>query len=369
MAILDFAKAFDKVPHDLLLQKLTHYGISGNIHNWIKSWLMNRSQVVQVDGAQSDPVRVTSGVPQGSVLGPLMFLIFINDIHCEISSQLRLFADDTLIYRVIDSDQDYHTLQSDLNKLSEWAQTWGMEFNVDKCYVMHLMSRYRKRSVVCIPYNMLGKDLSRVSSNPYLGVLFHEDMTWSPHIQATVAKAKGTLAFLSRNLYGWPEVVKRRAYITYVRPIAEYASSIWDPFTQTDTALLESIQRQAARFVCNKPYRRYAESHDSVSAMLNHLGWPTLQERRQSSRIKFMEKIINKSVAIPEAYLPGVSYSGLTRATKRDASKGELPYLSTNQGHTLRYNSSFMPRTVRDWNLLPKGTGFSFKGGSVAAHH
>ena len=93
--------------------------------------------------------------------------------------------------------------------------------------------------------------------------------------------------------------------------------------------------------------------------MLNHLDSPTLQERRQSSRIKFMEKIINKSVAIPEAYLPDISYTGLTRATKRDASKGELPYLSTNQGHTLRYSSSFMPRTVRDWNLLPKGTGFS----------
>ena len=118
MAILDVAKAFDKVPHDLLLQKVTLYDISGNIDNWIKSWLMNHSQVVQVDGAQSDPVRVTSGVPQGSVLGPLMFLIFINDIHCDISSQLRLFAEDTLIYHVIDSDQDYHKLQSDLNKLS-----------------------------------------------------------------------------------------------------------------------------------------------------------------------------------------------------------------------------------------------------------
>ena len=95
------------------------------------------------------------------------------------------------------------------------------------------MSRYRKRSEVCIPYNMLGKDLSRVSSNPYLGVLFHEDMTLSFHIQG---KAKDTLAFISRNLYGCLAVVKCKAYITYARPITEYPSSIWDPFTQTNTS-------------------------------------------------------------------------------------------------------------------------------------
>ena len=197
MVILDFTRAFDKVPHDLLLQKLSHHGITGNIHKWITSWLLNRTQVVQVDGAKSDSVNVTSGVPQGSVLGPLLFLIFINDIHCNISSQLRLFADDTLVYRVIESDQDYQTLQNDLNKLTEWAKLWGMEFNVDKCYVMHIMSKYKKRHEVCIPYQMLGKDLTRVTNNPYLGVLFNENMSSSPHIQSTVAKAQGTLAFLS----------------------------------------------------------------------------------------------------------------------------------------------------------------------------
>ena len=131
--LLDFSKAFDSVPHQRLLKKLQHYGINNNIYNWIETWLTQRSQRVVLNGISSPPVSVQSGVPQGTVLGPLMFLLYINDISNNIQSPLRLFADDSLLYRVINTEQDTLQLQQDLDLLSDWAETWQLKFNVNKC--------------------------------------------------------------------------------------------------------------------------------------------------------------------------------------------------------------------------------------------
>ena len=131
--LLDFSKAFDTVPHQRLLTKLKHYGIGDSTLAWIESWLTRRSQCVVLDGETSNPVPVLSGVPQGTVLGPLMFLLYINDIANDIDSPLRMFADDCLLYGIINSREDTIQLQQDLNKLSEWANTWQLNFNVIKC--------------------------------------------------------------------------------------------------------------------------------------------------------------------------------------------------------------------------------------------
>ena len=134
--IMDFAKAFDKVPHRRLLYKLDYYGIRGSTHKWISLWLSvsERSQKVVLDGQASDPVPVLSGVPQGSVLGPVLFLIFINDLPDNIRSSVRLFADDCVLYRNIKSPIDCQILQDDLNSLSQWETDWQMKFNVAKCH-------------------------------------------------------------------------------------------------------------------------------------------------------------------------------------------------------------------------------------------
>ena len=121
LAILDFEKAFDKVAHTRLTHKLDYYGIRGDLLQWIQSFLTNRTQKVVVDGVCSSPCNVTSGVPQGSVLGPVLFLIYINDITTNIHSQLRLFADDCLVYRPINSPEDHKIFQDDLDKLTTWA--------------------------------------------------------------------------------------------------------------------------------------------------------------------------------------------------------------------------------------------------------
>ena len=145
MAILDFSKAFDKVSHERLSQKLKYYGIDANTRTWIDSFLTDRKQQVVVDNATSDIASVTSGVPQGTVLGPTLFLIYKNDIADNITSNIRLFADDCVLYRTINSTSDNITLQEDLNKLVHWSNIWQMDLNVKKCATMHFSSSNRKQ--------------------------------------------------------------------------------------------------------------------------------------------------------------------------------------------------------------------------------
>ena len=130
---LDFSKAFDKVSHTKLLHKLKYYGITGQTHSWIRAFLSSRYQSVCVNGTSSPPTSVLSGVPQGSVLGPVLFLLYINDISEGISSSIRLFADDCVLYRQTQTRDDLNKLQQDLTTLAEWAKLWDMSFNVKKC--------------------------------------------------------------------------------------------------------------------------------------------------------------------------------------------------------------------------------------------
>ena len=139
LILMDFAKAFDTVPHQRLLYKLQWYGVRGNIYQWIQSFLCKRTQKVVRDGVSSSPVMVTSGVPQGLVLGPILFLIYINDLPEYIKySTIRLFADDCILYRPVKSFNDSILLQEDINSLHSWASTWLMNFNISKYYSMNI---------------------------------------------------------------------------------------------------------------------------------------------------------------------------------------------------------------------------------------
>ena len=150
--LLDFSKAFDVEPHHRLLMKLYMYGITGKTHRWIEDFLGNRTQEVVVNGSKSECGMVKSGVPQGTVLGPLLFLIYINDIESQITSSINLFADDSALYRPIYSESDSLSLQEDIFKLQKWANTWQMAFNVNKCKLLRIT--YRKSSVIKYVYNM-----------------------------------------------------------------------------------------------------------------------------------------------------------------------------------------------------------------------
>jgi hypothetical protein len=138
IAILDFSKAFDTVSHDKLLHKLEQYGIKGNIHSWLTNFLSTRTMRTIVEGESSKETSVDSGVPQGTVLGKIMFLCHINDLS---ESSVRLFADDCLLYRTIKKEEDHLTLQADLKHLEGWENKWGMRFNAKKCYVLSINNK------------------------------------------------------------------------------------------------------------------------------------------------------------------------------------------------------------------------------------
>ena len=167
LILLDFSKAFDKVSHSKLIWKLHQYGIRGNALSWIRAFLGNRSQTVVIEGEESGSVPVSSGVPQGSVLGPILFLVFINDLPENLSSQVRLFADDTAVYLTIGGLDDGTVLQNDLDKLSLWESQWDMEFNPSKCQVVRVTTA---RKAINTVYTLHGQILEVVTSAKYLGL-------------------------------------------------------------------------------------------------------------------------------------------------------------------------------------------------------
>ena len=189
--VMDFARTFNKVPHKKLLYKLDFYGIRGSTHKWIDSWLSGRSQKVVLDGRASDPVPVLSGVPQGSVLGPVtpvLFLIFINDLPDNIRSSVRLFADDCVLYRNIKSPLDCQILQDDLNSLAKWKMDRQMKFNVSKCHSMRVTRLHTSRHIQ-FSYTLHQQTLEQVQSAKYLGLTITDNLDWGQHISEFTWKA------------------------------------------------------------------------------------------------------------------------------------------------------------------------------------
>lgn len=330
IGVLDFSKAFDVVNHRKLLAKLQHYGIQGKTLQWIRSFLEDRSQQVVVNGTSSKPAPVLSGVPQGTVLGPILFLIYINDITEGIRSKLRLFADDALLYCPIKTEADHVQLQQDLKTLENWAEKWDMKFNAKKCYIM---SNKRQGAKSTRLYSLCDTILETVHNIHYLGVLINDDMSFTAQVDTISAKASRTLGFLKRNLKNCPEELRKTAFTTMCRPVLEYAAPVWDPHLAGDVAKLEKVQRRGARFVKND-YRRTS----SVTTMLEDLQWVPLKERRQNARLVLFYQIVNEEIAIPkdpELLIPG--------------NRGRFKHLSHKHS---AYKHSFYPNTIREWNGL-----------------
>ena len=285
--LLHFAKAFDKVPHSRLLYKLDYYGVRGKTNTWIKAFLTDRKQQVLLEGTHSNRADVLSGVPQGTVLGPLLFLAYINDLPDSLrSSDARLFADDSLLYRTVNGAKDNALLQEDLSALEEWERIWQMSFNPSKCSVIRITTGRRKKKVYHSSYTLHGQKLEVVDSSKYLGVKVTSDLTWSSHIADVAGKANRSLGFLRRIFKQCTKEVKAATYSTMVRPVLDYASSVWDPHLQSDIKTLEQVQRRAARYVCND-YTTHTPG--CVTAMVVDIGWESLQDRRYTARLSLIQ--------------------------------------------------------------------------------
>ena len=252
-----------------------------------------------------------------------------------VKSKVRLFADDTIAYIAVTSQDDQKQLQEDLNCLACWEQKWQMEFHPKKCQVLSIS---RKRTSLKFDYTLHGHSLEHVSEAKYLGVNFASDLRWNNHVNMTAKKANNTLNFLRRNLRIQSEKFKTAAYNSLVRPQLEYATCVWDPYIEKDIKKIEMVQRRAARYVTN----RYHNT-SSVSNMLEHLGWQTLQERREQHRLNMFYKMNHGKVAIhPSEYL---DHNTSERAPHSQSYT--IPFSRTDY-----HKFSFFPRTVRDWNLL-----------------
>ena len=336
VCVLDFSKAFDKVGHRRVLHKLHGYGIRGNTNKWIADFLTGRTQSVVVEGTTSTSKPVLSGVPQGSVLGPCLFLIYINDIAQNLHSTARLFADDTMIYLAIKNDSDAKLMQEDLDTLQKWETTWLMEFHPEKCEIISIC---RSRDPIMHEYKLHGQLLKHVDAVKYLGVKITKDLRRNQHIDMVTKKANNSLNFLRRNIRISNPVIKQRAYQTLVRPILEYSQTVWDPYIQQDIKAIEAVQRRAARYVTSR-YRRTS----SVTNMINQLEWQMLQQRRKAARLTMFYKIHNGLVAVQMPLQP----KGRMGKTDNSCSY-DIPCSSADY-----HKMSFFPRTAREWNNLPE---------------
>ena len=339
MIIMDFSKAFNTVPHNRLLNKLKRYTINNKIHAWISKFLTCREQRVVVSGAHSPWTHVESGVPQGTVLGPLLFLIYINDLPNNIHCTVRLFADDCVLYREINNQLDSQELQKDLDELTKWEHDWQMNFNPDKCFVMRLT---HARNIKQFDYTLGNTTLQETDSHSYLGICITKDLNWNKHIHQITASANRTLAFIRRNLHSRPINIKTTAHKTLVRPLLEYSSSVWDPHTQTLINQIEMVQRRAAHFCLNDYTSREA---GCVSEMLNKLQLHQLKTRRTNRRLTIVHKAIYGHLSLP--------INNLLQPVQRLSRHLNNKAFNTIHDSKNCYKYSYFPRTIRDWNSLP----------------
>ena len=339
--VLDFAKAFDKVPHKRLTLKLEYYGITGPILHWITAFLSNRTQRVLLDGSSSDSVPVSSGVPQGTVLGPLLFLLYINDLPLSTpNSSTRLFADDSLLYRPIKTNDDCRLLQQDLDALEQWENTWQMTFRPDKCKLLRFT---RSRSPTLFSYTLHNQTLQSVSSHKYLGVHLSTDLRFNIHIDHIRSQSNRTLGFLRRNLHSCTRDIKHLAYNTLVRPTLEYCAAVWDPYTQSNTNKLEQINTKAARFITHN----YTQTPGITTLIKQQINMDILNTRRQAHRLTLMYKITNNHIDIDKLeYL----HNANIRSTRNSHTQKYQTYFA----NTDSYKHSYFPQTIRDWNRLPQ---------------
>ena len=266
-----------------------------------------------------------------------MFLLFINDLPDNLTSQTRLFADDCIVYRTVRSHEDCLSLQQDLYRLAEWELKWGMEFHPQKCSVLSVT---KSRSPIKHPYMLKGHILEVQDCTKYLGVDLQSSMSWKNHIDRITKKANSTLGFLRRNLKASSEETKSNAYFCMVRSNLEYCCSVWSPHYKDQIKKVEMVQRRAARFATNR-YRNTS----SVSSMLDHLQWEPLESRRSKIQLNLLYKVVEDLIDIPAS-----KYLTPSTAITRAAHSRKFRQYSTSSDS---FKFSFFPRTIPLWNSLP----------------
>ena len=329
---LDFAKAFDKVPHQRLLVKLRRHGIKGRLLNWISEWLGGRRQRVGIRGSYSDWRWVLSGVPQGSVLGPVLFLIFINDLDEGLMSNILKFADDTKIVGTVTTEGDRQIIQNDLTTLVSWANTWQMEFNETKCKVMHI-----GRETVRGSYQMSQHILESSTEEKDLGVIISDNLKSAANCRAAYVKANRVLGMIRRTITYKSDQILLPLYKTLVRPLVEYCTPAWSPHYSKDKLMIERIQHRFTRMIPGFANMDY-------DARLQQLNLWTLEERRNRADLIELFKIYRG--------LSGIKFDSMFERVRDSRTRGHSLKLAKNRTNLDIRKFFFSERVVSRWNAL-----------------
>ena len=329
---LDFQKAFDKVPHQRLLLKLKAHGIGDSITDWIEQWLTDRRQRVVVDGEVSTWKSVLSGVPQGSVLGPILFLIYINDLDDSITSNVLKFADDTKLFRKVNTDGDKQHLQNDLDRLVKWSEKWQMLFNFGKCKCLHT-----GHGNLNVNYKMGDTVMGTTVKEKDLGVTISADVKVSEQCGIAASKGNQILGLIRRNITYKGKKLIIPLYKAIVRPHLKYCIQAWRPYRKKDIDTLERIQRRATKMIPELRDLSYEER-------LKECGLTTLETRRLRGDQIEVFKILN-------------GYENIDRymffSLKKDSrTRGHEVKLVKDQCRLDIRKHSFSQRTINEWNKL-----------------
>ena len=346
---LDFAKAFDKVSHELLLVKLLAYGIPTPLVNWIRAFLRDRKQRVVIGDASSEWMPVTSGVPQGSVLGPLLFVIFINDLPEVCIAICKLYADDTKLMSSVKRQEDMDNLQKDLDSLVDWSSKWQMSFNLDKCVVMHLGANNE-----CREYHMGSHVLATTTKERDLGIIMTNDLKSNEQVKRAASRAT-TVAYRIKNTFSYFSLeLVNTLFKSFVRPHLEFAVGAWNPYRRGDIDILERVQRRFSKLVPELKSKPYVERREALE-------WTTLEERRQRGDLIQLHKIQHGHDRVNLIHGNQIlASSGLDSPAGRTR-RGQLAVerqLVRNCG--VRHNF-FTNRTAGNWNALDPSIRNIFK--------
>ena len=340
----DFAKAFDSVPHKRLLHKLASFGITGNTFDWIKSFLTGRKQYVTVNGVSSDSANVLSGVPQGTVLGPILFVMYINDLLDDIKAGGLLYADDTKIFSCIKEKNDAFHLQTDIDTLERWTNMWLMKFHPKKCHVLTLGKftdiRYAHEYKVC------NNVIEHVSFEKDLGIVIDEELTFEEHICTKVRIANALVGQIRRTFSYLDGETLKKLFTSLVRPHLEYGQSVWSPFLMRHIDLIERVQERATKLVDGMADLDYSQR-------LKKLGLTTLRFRRLRGDLIEMHKHFHLH---DKDAITGPSFQTRDRPSRRHNHQVLEPARTRERG--IRENS-FYGRTSRIWNALPRNVAES----------
>lgn len=292
----DFSKAFDKVPHHILIDKLHNFGFDGPILNWISSYLRNRKQYVVFDGAKSEVFDASSGVPAGTHGGPDLFLLMINDLTEILShSNLLLYADDCKIYKQISGVNDQNLLQNDINKFDLWCEQNQLPVNIEKCTSLTFTRSMMRNSR---EYWLGGKKLKISSSIKDLGVDISSNLNNNLHINRIISNAMRVLGFVKRFSKDFNDCsILKTLYCSLVRPHLEYCSLVWSPYSVDGVERIERVQRKYTKFACK---RMVPQRELTYKERCDYLNLETLEQRRENAGHLFIAGTLNGSIECKE---------------------------------------------------------------------